>query len=181
MELKLEKHLPASNRPSDILRHYLGDIIHGANDGIVSTFALISGIEGAQLDPFILIVLCFINLTVDGISVGASRFLSIRTVAEANSKNRGYIEPLRHAMTSFAAFFVFGLCPLLSFLIPDIMYSQFLISCAVTGVTLFCVGALGYLISAKHWFRSGIEMLFIGGVVSIAAYGVGLLVAELIE
>ena len=37
--------------------HYLGDIILGANDGIITTFAVVAGVAGAQLPGSIVIIL----------------------------------------------------------------------------------------------------------------------------
>ena len=54
---------------------YIGDFIYGANDGIITTFAVIAGSFGASLTPMVIIILGFANLLVDGISMGASNFL----------------------------------------------------------------------------------------------------------
>jgi hypothetical protein len=41
---------------------YLAEVIYGANDGIVTTFAVVSGVAGAALDPSIVIILGAANL-----------------------------------------------------------------------------------------------------------------------
>lgn len=169
----LTTHIPASKRPKDIFRHYLEDIIYGASDGIVTTFTVISGVEGAKLTVFVVIILGFVNLFADGVSMGASRFLSIRAGAFAHNQSRGVVEPLYHALCTFASFFIFGLLPLLCFLIPGMRVHSFLVSSIVTALSLFTVGAFRVFISKKHWFQGGMEMLVIGGVVSVIAYSVG--------
>jgi VIT1/CCC1 family predicted Fe2+/Mn2+ transporter len=58
---------------------YLGDLVYGANDGIITTFAVISGATGATLLPGIIIILGLANLVGDGISMGLSNFLSLRS------------------------------------------------------------------------------------------------------
>ncbi len=40
---------------------YLSDAIFGANDGIVTTFAVVAGASGASLDPIVVVVLGFAN------------------------------------------------------------------------------------------------------------------------
>ena len=54
---------------------FIGDFIYGANDGIITTFAVVAGAAGASLSPTVIIILGFANLLADGISMGASNFL----------------------------------------------------------------------------------------------------------
>lgn len=54
---------------------YIGDLVYGANDGIITTFAIVSGAAGANLSPSVIIILGFANILADGISMGASNFL----------------------------------------------------------------------------------------------------------
>ena len=58
---------------------YIGDFVYGANDGIVTTFAVVAGAAGAVLSPGIIIILGLANLVADGFSMGASNFLSLRS------------------------------------------------------------------------------------------------------
>lgn len=58
---------------------YLAEVIYGANDGIVTTFAVVSGVAGAALDPAIVIILGAANLLADGFSMGMSNYLSRRS------------------------------------------------------------------------------------------------------
>lgn len=55
---------------------YIGDFVYGANDGIITTFAVVAGATGAALSPGVVIILGLANLVADGISMGASNFLS---------------------------------------------------------------------------------------------------------
>jgi len=54
---------------------YIGDLIYGANDGIITTFAVVAGAVGASLSSSVIIILGFANLLADGISMGASNYL----------------------------------------------------------------------------------------------------------
>jgi len=58
---------------------YIGDLVFGANDGIITTFAVVSGAAGALLSPGVIIILGLANLIADGFSMGASNFLSLRS------------------------------------------------------------------------------------------------------
>lgn len=172
------KHAPTSDAPSDVFRHYLGEVIYGANDGIITTFTVASGVAGATLSPAIALILGFVNLLADGFSMGASSFLSIRSAAAAEGKDRGIREPLYHAGVTFAAFVVVGTIPLLSYLLPIAQEHAFLSSCIASGVALFAVGASRALVNPGGWFRSGMEMLAIGAVAAAVAYGAGALLGR---
>lgn len=60
-------------------RHsYLSDFIYGGIDGSVTTFAIVSGVAGAGLEPVIIVVLGCANLFGDGFSMAAANFLGVR-------------------------------------------------------------------------------------------------------
>ncbi|MFC7020937.1 MULTISPECIES: VIT1/CCC1 transporter family protein [Haloarcula] len=61
---------------------YLAEVIYGANDSIVTTFAVVSGVAGAALNPAIVLVLGAANLFADGFSMGMSNYLSRRSELE---------------------------------------------------------------------------------------------------
>jgi hypothetical protein len=54
--------------PREIFRHYLRDLVSGANDGIITTFAVAAGVAGAQLGARTVLILGFANLLADGFS-----------------------------------------------------------------------------------------------------------------
>lgn len=64
-------------------RHnYLRDWIYGGIDGSVTTFAVVSGVAGARLSPWIILVMGFANLFADGFSMAASNFLGTKAEHE---------------------------------------------------------------------------------------------------
>ena len=58
---------------------YVGDIIYGGLDGIITTFAIVSGVAGAQLESGIILVLGLANLIADGFSMAAGAYLSLKS------------------------------------------------------------------------------------------------------
>ena len=166
-----------------LLRHYLSDFIYGANDGIITTFAVVSGVMGAALEPRIVVILGLANLLADGFSMGASNFLSIRSdEAARQADGRESVEPFpfRHAVVTFLAFVVVGFVPLLSY-VTHIGPSAFTIAVALTLATLFAVGAARATVTNRGWLVSGLEMLIIGALAAAVSYGVGALVAPLTQ
>lgn len=67
---------------------YFKDFVYGAIDGIVTTFAIIAGIAGAELSPKIVIILGLANMFADGFSMGVSNFLSVRADFFVHEKKR---------------------------------------------------------------------------------------------
>lgn len=58
---------------------YLRDWVYGGIDGAVTTFAVVSGVVGASLEPRVILVLGIANLAGDGFSMAAGNFLGTRT------------------------------------------------------------------------------------------------------
>ncbi len=57
---------------------YLRDFIYGAIDGAITTFAVVAGVQGADLEESIVIILGAANLIADGFSMAVSNFLGSR-------------------------------------------------------------------------------------------------------
>lgn len=70
------------------LHSYLRDFIYGAIDGTVTTFAIVAGIIGADLAPYIVIILGMCNIIGDGFSLGVGNFLSVRAEHALHRRRR---------------------------------------------------------------------------------------------
>jgi VIT1/CCC1 family predicted Fe2+/Mn2+ transporter len=212
---------------------YLPDVVYGANDGIITTFAVVAGAAGASFSAGAIIVLGLANLLADGISMGLSNFLALRSKRDFDREQRtqeeweveqfpeierkevkeilerwgvtephiepvidgitkdkkrwvdlmmleelGIIEeekgpPIAHGVTTFLAFLLVGGMPLIPYIFGVAPEDQFVVSIIATAVSLFVVGALRSLVTKQSWIRSGFEMLGVGAIAAIAAYGVG--------
>ena len=58
-----------------LIRRYLRDLVFGAVDGAVTTFAVVAGAVGADLGGGVILVLGVANLIADGFSMGVSNYL----------------------------------------------------------------------------------------------------------
>jgi vacuolar iron transporter family protein len=174
---------PRQGRTSlpDVARRYLGDLVYGANDGIITTFAVASGVAGADLSSRVVVILGFANLIADGLSMAASNFLAIRSVSDVRREQGVPVEPhpIRHALATFMAFGIAGAVPLLAYVLPTARADQFSVATVLTLLTLFLVGASRSLVTPTRWFRSGLEMLIVGASAAAASYGIGWLLARL--
>jgi VIT1/CCC1 family predicted Fe2+/Mn2+ transporter len=165
-----------------IARHYIRDLIYGANDGIITTFAVVAGVTGGALSPKAVLIVGTANLLADGLSMGVGNYLSIRSHESARAAQALPEEeaaPMRHGLATFLAFAIAGALPLLpyAFGAPDIRFG---LSTLVTFGALFVIGSLRSLVTVDRWVTAGLEMLLLGALVAAAAYGSGALVAWLL-
>lgn len=58
---------------------YLRDWVYGGIDGVVTTFAIVAGVVGAQLSPGIVLILGIANLAGDGFSMAAGNYTATKT------------------------------------------------------------------------------------------------------
>ena len=231
----MEQHGGASHQ-------YIGDMVYGGLDGIVTTFAIVSGVAGASLGADVILILGLANLLADGLSMAAGAYLSTKSEREYYDRERereawevdhfpegeraemleiyqakGYSAedaeslvniqsknkdlwvdtmmvhelgllpddrtPLRSALATFGSFLAAGSVPLLAYLaglfVPVAPDVAFIVSLFLSAAALFGLGAAKVLITERNWFRSGLEMLLVGGVAAGVAYLIGFLLSGL--
>jgi VIT1/CCC1 family predicted Fe2+/Mn2+ transporter len=214
-------------------RHsYLRDFVYGGIDGAVTTFAVVSGVVGAQLSAGIILVMGGANLIADGFSMAASNYLGtraeqedfehieaiehrhidtdpegereevrqifadkgfqgedLRRVVELITSNRkiwvrtmltdeyGLPHQVRSpwiaASSTFIAFLVCGLVPLIPFIFR--ITNPFPVAAVLTGAVFFAIGSVKSIWSTSPWWRSGLATLAVGGIAAVLAYLVGML------
>ncbi|OGO12947.1 MAG: hypothetical protein A2Z66_10635 [Chloroflexi bacterium RBG_13_66_10] len=67
---------------------YIGDLVYGGLDGIVTTFAVVSGVAGADLSSNIVLILGLANLFADGFSMATGAYLSSKSELEYYHRER---------------------------------------------------------------------------------------------
>lgn len=213
-------------------RGVLRDAVYGAIDGAVTTFAIVAGVAGAGLSPFVIIALGIANVLADGFSMAAANYSGtkadldnmrrLRSIEERHiqlhpegerlevqeilaqkglsgevllqatndiTRDRenwisfmmegeyglGGVDPhpMKSAVTTFVAFLIAGIVPLLPFLLG--MDNAFKTSAVMTMVSFFAIGAAKSRWSLSPWWRSALETTFIGGVAATIAFYVGTL------
>ena len=73
---------------SQLTDDYLAEFVYGGIDGIVTTFAVVSAVAGAGLEPGVVLILGFANLFSDGLSMGISAYLAERSDVDQYRKQR---------------------------------------------------------------------------------------------
>ena len=67
-------------------RGVLRDVVYGGIDGSVTTFAIVAGVAGAGLSPFVIVALGLANVLADGFSMAAGNYSG--TKAELDNIHR---------------------------------------------------------------------------------------------
>lgn len=218
-------------------RHnYLRDWIYGGIDGSVTTLAVVTGVAGAQLSHWVILVLGFANLFADGFSMAASNYLGtkaehddwrrlehiehrhidlepegereeirqiferkgfegadLQRIVELVTSNRerwvntmlmdeyglphAVRSPWIAALTTFTAFLICGLVPLLPYLFATAR--SFFVSLVLTGIVFFAIGSIKSRWSTASWWHSGLTTLFVGAIAASLAYITGDLLRQL--
>jgi vacuolar iron transporter family protein len=182
VNLRHNTHLVARRPRPDgasyaLFRRYLPDLVFGANDGIITTFAVVSGVVGASLSNQVILILGFANLIADGVSMGASNYLSRRSDPAAGDPGRR--QPARHGLATLVGFVTAGIVPLAAYLLPLEDGARYPTAIGLTLASLFVVGATRSLVTRARFARSGLEMLLVGSIAAGIAYGIGALASAL--
>jgi VIT1/CCC1 family predicted Fe2+/Mn2+ transporter len=206
---------------------YLRDWIYGGIDGVVTTFAVVASVIGADLSSRIVLVLGLANLVADGFAMAAGnysgtqaerdhydrllaverkhiavvpdgereeirqifsgkgfsgdhleRIVDVITADESRWAKTMVVEeyglaptprsPTWAALSTFAAFIICGLVPLITYL------GGGLVPCVVaTGMVFFAIGATKSRWSLTTWWWSGLETFCIGMFAAALAFWVG--------
>lgn len=221
--------------------NYVKSMVYGGLDGIITTFAVVSGVTGGALDFRVVIILGFSNLLADGLSMAVGDYLSSKSESEYIDKeirqhqvtfeanyqseladlkryylNQGILEkdaqvltetlakypkvfeqerlnmifgadetdcqPINNAFITFFSFVTFGFIPLIAYVFASfssfLMDNTFIVASILTGFTLFVLGAVKSKITLTNWFKSGIEMLLVGGTAAFLAYIIGFILGN---
>jgi len=162
-----------------LIQKYLRDLVYGANDGIVTTLVVVSGVTGAALSSNVVLILGAANLLADGFSMGASNVLAERsTVSETTRPS--IRQASRHGTATIAGFILAGFIPLSIYLFPWFEGIRFEAACAVAAIALFGIGAARSLFSDRSWIAAGTEMFALGVIATGVAYAVGAAAASVV-
>lgn len=64
--------MPDERSSSSLVREFLPELIDGSDDGLITTFAIVSGVVGAGPSDETVLILGFASLFADGFSMATS-------------------------------------------------------------------------------------------------------------
>jgi VIT1/CCC1 family predicted Fe2+/Mn2+ transporter len=162
------------SRPAAGFGHYLRDLVYDALDDVITTMAVLAGTEGAALSMRVGLILGMANLLGDGISMGASNYLGLRSEIEQAGGSIAAEEPWRHGLATVAAFIVVGSVPLAGFAVSAWIGARvFPVAAVLAGTALVGAGVVRARFVGKTAARSALEMVAVGALAGGAAYLVG--------
>lgn len=183
-----ESHTPGAirKRLEDGPTHsYLKDFIYGSIDGTVTTFAIVSGVVGAELSNAVIIILGFANLLADGFSMAVSNYLGTKAEEELKEKAReeenlhintfpeGEVEEIRQIFAQ-KGFKGDRLEDVVSTITADIN----------RWVDTMLTEELGYTLKKQNAFKAGMvtfTAFFLVGMIPILSYLINLIIPGFIE
>ncbi|HKU74049.1 MAG TPA: VIT1/CCC1 transporter family protein [Pyrinomonadaceae bacterium] len=83
------------------------------------------------------------------------------------------------ALSTFTAFLICGLVPLLPYLLG--MDHSLVISVVLTGIVFAVIGSIKSRWSTSSWWHSGLTTLFVGAIAASLAYFAGVIVKQLVD
>lgn len=176
------------NQKKTVPPGFLKAAVYGANDGIVTTFAVVAGVAGAGLPASTILILGIANLFADGFSMGVGDYLgekseSIKVEIEKGVKPKANL--WRTGMVTFFAFVIAGSLPLLPYLLHYFgvnipLRHQLFVSIMATLLAQFMVGSARTALIGGNFWKNGLQMVGIGAIAATVAYVVGGLVESLI-
>lgn len=163
-----------------VLHRYLRDLVFGAVDGTVTTFAVVAGAVGANLNAGIVIILGIANLMADGFSMAVSNYLANHADLRRSGDHpvdMGRPDPRASAYATFLAFVLVGAIPLVPFVMhavsPGALGDPIWASTALTAMAFISVGIAKSRATDMGALRSASETLALGGAAAGLAFVVG--------
>ena len=159
---------------------YLKEFVYGGIDGCVTTFAIVAGATGIELNSGIILILGFANLFADGFSMSVGNYLSVKSeIAHRidTGQPSGKLSPLQTSAATFISFIVMGSVPLSAYILSYAgvfeSNSLFLVSSVLTASAFILIGLLRSFVTKASVVIVILETLFLGGVAAVVAYYVG--------
>lgn len=172
---------PAPGRPPAGPGHYLRDLVSGATDGIVTTLAIVVAASAAQMEPRVAIILGLANLGADGLSMGASNYLALKSELHQVGASVAEEKPWRHGGATFAAFVLAGAIPLATLVAPPVPgLSTAHLAVLLSALALAGAGAARARFTLQRRWAAGLEMLVVAGLAALVAWLVGASAAGLV-
>ena len=155
---------------------FMSNFVFGAEDSLVSTVGMLSGIASAGIDREVIVISGIVLIFVEAFSMSVGSFLSERVTEEyQNGFNSKTSKSLQAAIIMLFSYFISGLIPLLPYIFLDVT-TAFWQSIVASLVALFGLGYLSARILRTNLLKNALRMMVIGGTAVFLGVVVGMVV-----
>lgn len=175
-----------SNKILAKLHLYLGEFVYGGIDGAITTFAVVAGSVGADLESKIIVILGCANLLADGFAMSIGAYLSANSEKD-KSKSQKKTEtktPIFIGVFTYISFLIMGLIPIIIYIIDlfkKLEIDLFLVASILTGIVFIIIGTLKSYVTNTNILKGILETLILGTIAAIVAYYVGDILEHIIN
>ncbi len=156
---------------------YIRNFIFGAEDSLVSTVGLLTGIASAGIAQKEIAISGIVLICVEAFSMSVGSFLSERTTEESSPDYKQKdSNSLVAAIIMFASYLFCGLVPLSPYLILEVNQA-FWWSIILSLLALFVLGLVSAKILKTKILKNGLRMMVIGGM----AIGLGVIIGIILK
>lgn len=118
--------------------------------------------------------------TVDVVTGDRKRWLDVMMIAEHGYVGEGDSHPLLDGIMTFLSFVAFGAIPLIPYVLSIEQSSRFVVAIISTFIALILLGAARSYVTREKMYRGPIEIVFVGALGALVAYGVGVLLRSFV-
>lgn len=163
---------------------YLGELVYGAFDGTITTFAVVAGSVGAGLESNIIVILGFANLLADGFAMSIGAYLSSKSEHAKDTDKTQEKSPIYIGLSTYLAFIIMGFIPILIYvvdLLHQINTDLFVLSSILTGIVFAFIGGMKAYVTKTNITKGVIQTVILGVIAALVAYYVGDILEQLIN
>lgn len=154
---------------------YVRNFIFGAEDSLVSTVGLLSGIAAGGLTQKNIILTGVVLVIVEGLSMGVGSYLSEVSTEESQvTESEAFKTSLTAALIMFISYIILGLIPLSPFIFIINTKTAMMLSVIASLTSLLILGLISAKFLKTKAIKSMLRMLILGGL----AIGVGLFIGN---
>ena len=163
---------------------YLGELVYGAFDGTITTFAVVAGSVGAGLESNIIVILGFANLLADGFAMSIGAYLSSKSEHAKDPDKTQEKSPIYIGLSTYLAFIIMGFIPILIYvvdLLHQINTDLFVLSSILTGIVFAFIGGMKAYVTKTNITKGVVQTVILGVIAALVAYYVGDILEQLIN
>ncbi len=163
---------------------YLGELVYGAFDGTITTFAVVAGSVGAGLESNVIVILGFANLLADGFAMSIGAYLSSKSEHAKDTDKTQEKSPIYIGLSTYLAFIIMGFIPILIYVV-DLFYQLntdlFILSSMLTGIVFAIIGGMKAYVTKTSITKGILQTVVLGVIAALVAYYVGDILEQLIN